>query len=95
MKPSDARRLIHAAGARGEADVEFTVHAAEESMPDDGLTAHDVFHVLEYATDVVRQPSEREKWKVYGPILSGDAFAVVVLIIEDNRVRVLTVHPPP
>jgi hypothetical protein len=30
-------------------------------MPDDGLTAHDVFHVLEYATDVVRQPSEREK----------------------------------
>ncbi len=95
MKPSEALRLIHDAGARGEAAVDFTVHAAEESMLDDGLTAHDVFHALAGATEVVRQPGEREKWKAYGPILSGDTFAVVVLVIEERRVRVITVHPPP
>lgn len=95
MRPVVAKRLIQAAGARGHDAVEFTVHAAAESMADDCLTAHDVFHLLEHATDVVRQSDTREKWKVYGPVMSGDLFAAVVVILEQRRVRVVTVHLPP
>lgn len=95
MTPAAAKRIIRAAGARGHEAVEFTVHAADESMADDGVSAYDVFHVLENAEEVLRQASDREKWKVYGALVAGEPFAVVVLIIEDERVRVVTVHYPP
>lgn len=95
MTPAAAKKVIRAAGARGQDAVEFTAHAADESMADDGVSAYDVFHLLEYAEDVLRQTGAREKWKVYGPLVAGERYAVVVLIIEDDRVRVVTVHYPP
>ena len=95
MTPRAAKRIIQAAGARGFDAVEFTLHAARESMIDDGLTAHDVFHLLEHADEVARQPGETEKWKVYGPVLAGEQFAAVVVLVEAERVRVVTVHLPP
>ena len=41
-------------------------------MADDGVSAYDVFHVLQNAEEVLRQPGDQEKWKVYGPIVAGD-----------------------
>ncbi len=39
------------------------------------------------------QSDDGVKWKIYGPITNGEAYAVVVLLI--GRVVVVTAHPPP
>jgi hypothetical protein len=89
------KRIVARAGALGGEAVEFTVHALFESMADDGVTAQDVFHVLAHVEEVVPQDDEGTIWKAYGPLVSGDEYAVVTLMLDRGRVRVLTTHDPP
>jgi len=95
MDRRTAKRVIARAGARGYAAVEFTTHAFFEAMVDDGVSAHDVFHVLAHIEDLVPQDDCGRKGKAYGPLVAGDRYAVVTLILVDKRVRVVTTHDPP
>jgi hypothetical protein len=95
MDQRTAMRVIARAGARGFAAVEFTTHGFFEAMVDDGVSAHDVFHALAHVEDLVPQNDGGRKWKAYGPLVSGDRYAVVTLILVDKRVRVITTHDPP
>lgn len=77
--------------------VVFSDHAETESMVDDDVTREDVLHVLLNAIEAEHQ--NKEKWKVYGPIVDGDEYAVVVDVHEGRehgRVAfVVTTHYPP
>jgi hypothetical protein len=95
MDRRTAMRVIARAGARGFAAVEFTTHAFLEAMVDDGVSAQDVFHVLAHIEDLVAEDDFGRKWKAYGPLVSGDRYAVVTLLLVDKRVRVITTHDPP
>jgi hypothetical protein len=89
------KRIVARAGAVGGEAVEFTVHALLETMPDDGVTVQDVFHVLAHVEEVAPQDEDGRKWKAYGPIVGGEEYAVVTLLLDGGRVRVLTTHEPP
>ena len=95
MDRRGAKRFIAAAGARGSSAVEFSTHALFESMPDDGVSACDVLHVLANVDDVLPQNDHGRRWKVYGPVVAGDRYAVVVLLLDVDRLRVITSHDPP
>ena len=95
MDRRTAKRIIAAAGARGHAAVEFSVHTLFEAMVDDGVTACDVFHALANVEDVVPQDDGGRKWKAYGPLVSGDRYSVVTVVLDGARVRVVTTHEPP
>ena len=95
MDAESVKRLVVAAGALGAEAVEFTVHALIEAMADDGVSAHDIFHALANAEELQAQDDEGKKWKVYGPLVSGDQYAVVIITLVNDRVRVITTHYPP
>lgn len=95
MDRRGAKRVIAAAGARGSAVVEFTTHALFEAMPDDGVSACDVFHVLSNVDEVLPQNDHGRRWKAYGPVVAGDRYTVVVVLLAGGRLRVVTTHDPP
>jgi len=87
----DSLRLIQHTASAGAVD--FTDHAREE-MANDGFYDDDVIHALVNADDAIRESAN--KWKVYGPSVSGEAMAVITVMIDDKkRLRVVTVHLPP
>jgi hypothetical protein len=45
--------------------------------------------------DVVQDDDAGMKWKVYGRLVSGAPYAVVVRILDGDCIRVITIHPPP
>ena len=95
MDRRGAKRVIAAAGARGRAAVEFTTHALFDAMSDDGVSACDVFHVLSNVDEILPQNDHGRRWKAYGPVVGGDRYAVVVLLLEGGRLRVITTHDLP
>lgn len=92
MVRRDALRLIRRLAAARE--VLLTAHAEEETASE-GCTVADVLFVLENAEEAIVEDVKRDKWKVYGHALSGTALAVVTLLIDRSRLRVITVHLPP
>jgi hypothetical protein len=87
----DSLRLIQRTASVGAVD--FTEHAREE-MENDEFYDEDVINALVNADEALSESGN--KWKVYGPSVSGDAMAVITLIVDDNkRLRVITVHLPP
>ena len=84
--------LVRRLGA--EERVSLTEHAQEEAAKE-GCTRADVFFALEHAEEAVVEDAKRHKWKVYGPALNRTELAVVTLIIENQELRVITVHLPP
>jgi hypothetical protein len=93
VSPAKALRTI--AGAATAGRVVFSVHAQTESMPDDGVSIDDVLHVLIAATGIHAEDDTGAKWKVYGPVVSGAAYAVVVRIRGDRVIVIVTCHLPP
>jgi hypothetical protein len=85
-------RAVRALAEAGE--IRFSSHALLDSMPDDGVFRHDVEHALVHAHDVLAQDGEGRKWKVTGPLVNGDEYAVVVNVYADH-VFVVTCHYPP
>lgn len=63
-------------------------------MPDDDVFAPDVLNALVNATGAVEQDDVGVKWKIYGPIIDGSEYAVVVEIRGDP-LFVVTCHLPP
>lgn len=92
MKRGRVLDLIRRLGA--EERVSLTVHAQKEA-DDEGCTQADVFFALEHAEEVILEDQRRNKWKVYGPTVSGTDLAIITLIIENRELRVVTVHLPP
>jgi hypothetical protein len=97
MSGSDVARrrvLTIIRGLASEGSVVFGEHAFTESMGDDGVFPADVLHVLENATECLAQDDDRLKFKVYGPIIDGSDYAVVVNV-SDDHLFVVTCHLPP
>ena len=93
MTPREALRTVATAVKDGR--IEFSAHALEDSMPDDGVTVEDILHVLIHGERAIVENDARTKWKVYGPVISGDSYAVVVFFARDKVVIVVTAHYPP
>lgn len=72
----------------------LTAHALEEAR-DEGVTRADVVFALQNASEALLEDADLQKWKVYGPVVSGEELAVVTLILASDQLRVVTVHPPP
>jgi hypothetical protein len=91
MASRDALRLIRHIASNDAVD--FTEHGLEE-MANDGFYRDDVVNALANSEGIISENQNR--WKVYGPSVSGEGMAVITIIINENtRLRVITVHLPP
>ncbi|MDP2340416.1 MAG: DUF4258 domain-containing protein [Deltaproteobacteria bacterium] len=85
---STVRRLANADA------VVLGAHAISESMRDDDVTFDDVRHLLANADEVIAEDDTGLKWKVYGRLVNGADYAVVVNVHADH-LYVITCHNPP
>jgi hypothetical protein len=90
---AEALKLVNEAGR--ERAFALSYHADAEKLPLLGLSPADVQSALEGADDGVPDDDSGVKWKVYGPIVSGEVVAVVVRFRADRPPLVVTVHPFP
>ena len=90
VNPLARIRLL--AGTQGA--VVLGMHARDEAMADDDVFREDVVHALANATDAIAQDDAGLKFKAYGPLLMGEAYAVVVNVHPDH-LYVVTCHFPP
>lgn len=93
MNAAEALRTVRLLAADGE-NVDFSEHAANDSILDDGLFKGDVVHVLASAVEAVPEDAVGLKFKIYGPLPLGEDYAVIVNVHADY-LFVITCHFPP
>jgi hypothetical protein len=93
MNERAALRSIARAVSEGRVDIGY--HIAVEKMEPLDLFPDDILHLLANGHSALVQDDDGRKWKVYGPVVNGEEWAVVVRFRPDLVVVLITVHPPP